>query len=112
MRGERMAKNEALFRSINERVKDVAPRFEDAIGGMAPARLNFVCECGLEGCFEMIPMTRAEYEAVRAHPTRFVIAPGHETPSVERVVRTDGGYAIVEKNAEEASVALETDPRS
>ena len=112
MRGERLAKNEALFRSVNERVKGVAQPFEESFPDLASARIDFVCECGLEGCYEQIPMTLAEYEAVRAHATRFAVVTGHETPSVERVIGEYGQYAVVEKHAEESRVALETDPRS
>ena len=107
-----MAKNEALFRAVNERVKAVAQPFEERFEDLASAPVDFVCECGLEGCYGQIPMTIAEYEAVRAHPTRFAVVPGHETPSVERVVGEYGEYVVVEKHAEEAGVALESDPRS
>ncbi len=113
MRGERMAKNEALFRAVNERVKDVSRSLQDEVEGhLATAPVEFVCECALEACLDPVPTTVTEYEAVRAHPTRFLIAPGHETPSVERVVLEGGGYAVVEKHADVAGVALATDPRS
>ena len=112
MRGERMAKNEALFRAVNERVKDVSRPFEEVVENLAAAPVNFVCECGLDGCLDMIPLTVTEYEAVRAHPARFAIVPGHEVPSIERVVSEHDGYAVVEKHADEAGIALATDPRS
>ena len=112
MRGERLAKNEALFRDVNERVKAVAQPFEEAFANLEAERIDFVCECGLEGCYEQIALTLSEYEAVRAHPAHFAVVPGHETPSVERVVHEHARYAVVEKHAEEAEVALRSDPRS
>jgi hypothetical protein len=55
----------------------------------------------------------AEYEAVRAHPRRFLIALNHENPEIERVVDENGQFAVVETFVGEASrIAEETDPRA
>ncbi len=102
MRGERVAKNEALFRDVNERIREISP---------ADDEIEFVCECGLEGCVEPIAVPASDYERVRSHPTWFLVARGHETPSVERVTEEGSTYAVVEKLPDEASVALDTDPR-
>jgi hypothetical protein len=57
-------------------------------------------------------MTLAEYEAIRAEPTRFFVVPGHERPEIESVVERHGAYLVVEKREEDAeAVARETDPR-
>jgi uncharacterized membrane protein len=53
-----------------------------------------------------------EYEAVRAHPRRFLIALDHENPEIERVVDENGQFAVVETFVGEASrIAEETDSR-
>jgi hypothetical protein len=103
----RLARNEAFYREVNERVAEVAEQFE---GAETP--LGFTCECGASDCAELIEMTLAEYEAIRAEPTRFFVVPGHERPEIERVVERHGAYLVVEKREEDAEeVARETDPR-
>ena len=108
-REERLAKNEALFRSVNERMREIAESFELFEG--RDSRVEFFCECGRDTCFERIEMTRDEYERLRSDPTHFAVVPGHEAADVERVVRPGDGYDIVEKHAEEAQIARDTDPR-
>jgi hypothetical protein len=105
-REERLAKNEALFRGVNERVREVK------VDAAHPEqRISFVCECGRETCLEEVELTPAEYEAVRAVSSQFVVKPGHEFTDVERVQTVNDRYAVVEKHEEEAAVARETDPR-
>jgi hypothetical protein len=105
---ERIARNEVLFREVNERIKEVAEG-PDAAGEPA---LVLVCECGREGCAEQIELTRAQYEAVRANPRRFVVLPGHEDPDVARVVERHQGFVVAEKLDEAGEIAAEHDPRS
>ena len=100
---ERVARNETLFREFNERV--------EGLGGDSP-RIAFVCECGDLGCLERLELTRTSYEQVRSDPRRFVVAPGHENPDVERVVARLHDYLVVEKVAEAARIAVEHDPRA
>jgi hypothetical protein len=110
-REERLAKNETLFREVNERVAEVAANFIEVETVSDP--VEFTCECGRTDCAEPIAMTVVEYEAVRALPTRFAIVPGHEQPEVETVVERHSTYFVVEKRNEDAEeVARETDPRS
>ena len=105
---DRAAGNEALFRQVNERVKEVS----DAFAAIDPSPIEFVCECGREGCIEPISLTLAEYERVRSSATHFVVLPKHVVPEVEVVVREGDGYVVVEKRPEEWEIAVETDPRS
>lgn len=105
-RAERLARNEALFREVNERLEELGRRTGTADGG-----LDFVCECADESCTERITLTLPEYEAVRADPRQFAVLPGHEV-SVEHVVADRGGYRIVAKDGAAAALAEDTDPRS
>jgi hypothetical protein len=105
---ERAARNEALFRQVNERVKEVS----DAFAAIDPSAIDFVCECGLGDCVEPIPLTASEYEQVRDAPAQFFLLPGHVLPDVEVVVREGDGYVVVEKLPSEQEIAVETDPRS
>jgi hypothetical protein len=101
-----MAKNEALFRQVNERIEEV----NEKLG--AESYSDFLCECGDDDCTAPVSMTIAEYEEVRSEPTHFAIANGHEVVDVERVVEKNDRFSVVEKFAGEAErIAVETDPR-
>jgi hypothetical protein len=60
-------------------------------------RGSFVCECSDETCVDPVELTPAEYGDIRAHPTRFVVVPGHEDEEIERVVEQNGRFVIVQK---------------
>jgi hypothetical protein len=106
-RQQRVAKNEALFREVNERIEDI----NQALGADEPS--DFLCECGDDSCTLPVSLTLAKYEQVRSNPTHFVIAPGHEVIDVERVLEQHDDFAVVEKFTGEAErIAVETDPRS
>ena len=105
-REERLAKNETLFRSLNENIVELA----GTLGGETP--YEFVCECATTGCFELLLLTRREYEAVRADGRRFLVKSGHEDIEVEQVVAVHERYVVVEKDGVAGLVALEDDPRA
>ncbi|SRR6266536_2779237 len=108
-RDTRLARNETLYREVNERVSEVAEQFE----ADSDTPVGFICECGAADCTEPIPLTLIEYEAIRDEPTRFAVVPGHERPEIESVVGRHRAYLVVEKREEEArEVARETDPRT
>lgn len=104
---ERLARNESLFRELNERINDVA----GALGGDDHG-YEFVCECSDSHCTERLTLTRAEYEHVRADGTRFVLARGHATPEVEHVVEHEDDHLVIEKIGVAADVAARLDPRT
>jgi hypothetical protein len=113
-RDARRAKNEALFRNLNERLKELDDRLDTAaVGAPASDREEFFCECGQLECMARFEMTRSDYEAVRAHPARFMVLRGHESPDIERVVEEHETFFVVEKNpGVPAEVARATDPRT
>ena len=102
---ERAARNEALFREVNEQVRAVAAQF-----GSRPEESSFVCECSDDSCVEKIRVPVAVYERVRQDPRRFLLVPGHDN-EFERVVERAGGYVIVEKEGGAGRIAAHTDPR-
>lgn len=106
---KRRARNEALFREVNERVEEVSTRlsYDDDMD-----LTGFVCECSREDCTELIEITYARYEAVRSDPRRFLLRPGHEDLDVDRVVERHTGFLVVEKYGEASEIAIERDPRS
>ena len=107
------ARNETLFRNLNERLKELDDRLDTAaVGAPAIDREEFFCECGQLECMGRFEMNRAQYEAVRAHPERFVVLPGHEDEEIERVVDKQDRFFVVEKRpGGPAEVARENDPR-
>lgn len=106
MHSERAARNEALFRRVNERVEEVNKAFESIL-----EEADFFCECADVECIEKIRMSLPEYEAVREVSTRFMVKPGHVLPDDERVVEERVGYLVVEKVGEAGERAAELDPR-
>jgi hypothetical protein len=104
-REERIARNEAIFREVNERVNEVSDP-------EPMQRIDFLCECGDAGCTESIPLTRAEYERLRSDPLLFGVKPGHAIADVENVVEVNGRFEIVRKHHDEGVIAQATDPRA
>ena len=100
----RVASNEAVFREVNESIASGRwPGDEAAVA--------FRCECAQLGCDVLINLPVLEYERVRAHPRRFIVAAGHQAPEVETVVEAFAGYLVVQKRGEGGRVAEESDPR-
>ncbi len=100
---ERKAKNESVFREVNDRIEDVAAEF--GVDGEA----SFVCECSDADCTDMVSMSLSEYNEVRSTGRRFATLPGHEDPSVERVVARTDRFSVVEKIGAAGVVADELD---
>jgi hypothetical protein len=104
---ERIARNEATFRRINEDIE----RGRDIADDATP--IGFVCECGRVDCSRLIELTSAEYERVRSDPRQFAIVDGHEAPATESVIERHGRYAVVRKRAGTGvEIAMATDPRA
>ena len=106
-REERLARNEVAFREANERVGAVARRLD------IEQPIPFICECGIPTCTAIIRVSPADYERVRAEPTHFVCAPGHERDLPKsRLVEELDDSVIVEKLDGAGDIAIATDPRS
>lgn len=102
----RAARTEALFRETNEAIER----------GLWPASqqdaVRFRCECAQIDCHTILRLTLPEYENVRDHPRRFVVAYGHETPEAEVVLERHDDYLVVEKRGVSGAEAERLDPRS
>jgi hypothetical protein len=106
-RQQQVARNEARFREVNERMRDATP------GEPAPDELlMFVCECGRETCTELIRLREAEYREIRRDSRHFAVVAGHVFFEAERVVATTDRYQVVEKIDDAAELAERTDRRS
>lgn len=103
---EMETRNQTEFREMNEWiVEGVATPDGDG------TRM-FLCECSDATCALSIALTPSEYEAVRAEPTRFVIAVDHENPELDHVVAENKRFATVVKfYGPTVRIARSTDPR-
>jgi hypothetical protein len=99
----RRAKNEALFREINERLQSLNDDFGTS---------EWLCECSDLECVGRIEMTDAAYEEVRQDGAHFMLLAGHEEIDIERVVVRREGYVIAEKTGIGAELAMLRDPRA
>jgi hypothetical protein len=97
----RVAKNESLFREVNERIKGLADTF--LVG--RDDRQRFVCECSRNGCSDSVELTLEEYAYVRGSDVRFAVCPGHVDSEHERVVLETDRYWVVEKDGVAGIVA-------
>lgn len=90
-REERVAKNEATSREMNEHI-------DEAYGDNPPSQyVRMVCECGYPTCERVVAITQEEYETLRGDPQRFAVVPEHVIEDVERVVDETDRYVIVAK---------------
>jgi biotin synthase-related radical SAM superfamily protein len=105
MDDERAAKNEALFRDVNERIAESAQRFDSR-------EAEFVCECADAGCAERVATPIDVYEQVRSDGATFIVKPGHEDERFERVVERRSKFRIVEKLNVVGRIARSLDPRT
>jgi hypothetical protein len=105
----RAARNQSLFREINERVKQLNEGFS-----MVLPVGEWICECADDTCVERIELSAVEYETVRVDGTHFIVAPGdkHVFPDVERVTKRSDLYWVVEKFGTAGEAAERFDPRS
>jgi len=106
MRKEAQAKNEELFRNVNERIETLS----QTVAQDDPL-MQYLCECDNRGCYERVRATCGEYELVRAEPTHFIVLAGHEDPEVERVILSNDRFIVVEKQGAAGRDAEKTDPR-
>ena len=97
----RAAKNEALFRSVNDRILELGESFPK--GDL----IEIVCECSDQNCLVKLEATAEEYRSVRADPTWFIAVAGHVDPAIERVVEDRGRYLVVEKLGIAGAVAAD-----
>ena len=100
---QRAARNEALFREVNENIARLEER-----NGTTTTKPAYVCECANAGCAEQIAIDPETYRRVRAEPKLFFVRPGHEDPQLERIVERHDDYLIVEKAGEAGRIAEQT----
>jgi hypothetical protein len=86
------AKNQALFRALNERLDE----FNSASASSVDT-FTIACECGDMDCIEMIEIDPRDFLEIRREPHGFAVLPAHVLPDVEVVVRDSDHYVVVKK---------------
>jgi hypothetical protein len=104
---QRAARNQSLYREINETVSELNRTFVEA--GFETS--EWICECADTECTVRLQATLEEYEAVRSNPRTFIVSPGHLYPEVERPLSENDRFMIVEKLDTAGQIAEELDPR-
>jgi hypothetical protein len=106
-REERLARNEATSKEINEGIEDALEE------SPADRFVRMVCECGYKLCDRLIAITLPEYERVRTDACQFAVVRDHVIEDLEQVVTETDRFVVVAKRAGlPAAVAVEEDPRT
>jgi hypothetical protein len=100
---EKLARNQALFREINERIMSLSTAFAAA----HRLQLDLICECSDESCTNPIRVAVEDYQRVRVSAIRFLVYPRHDVPRLEQVVDRGNCYEIVEKFGDAARVVAD-----
>ena len=104
----RQARNESLFREVNERIAQLGER---AQAYSPDGTVDFMCECGEDGgCGQRVHVPLDVYERVRSQDDRFLVRPGHETPELEDAIEWTDDYVVVDK-IPQAERYVADDPR-
>lgn len=100
----RSAKNENIFRELNEHLVAATTPVEEGAGA-------FVCECSSISCAEIVTLSFDEYTRVRRESDRFLVAPSdsHVDSVHERVVERLPSHWVVEKIGLAGKVAEQLD---
>jgi hypothetical protein len=75
-------------------------RVNEGIHRRGDERDAFLCECVREGCADLVELSAEAYEAVRAHPGRFFLLPGHELAELDEVIERHPDHLVVQRRAE------------
>jgi hypothetical protein len=99
----RAARNQALFRAVNEKIVELNQALSEIEGAVSIA-----CECSQVECVSLLKIAPAAYRAIRESPRTFAVLPEHVETGVERVVSNHDGYAVVEVQGQGVTVAEAT----
>jgi hypothetical protein len=106
----RLVENEVIFRNANQNVQEF---IEEEEGPDTTTTLPFYCECSNTECVKRIRLTPRQYKDTHPKDSRFIVIPGHEILEIEKIVKKEPDYNVIEKfgklpSAEEINIALRT----
>jgi 5-bromo-4-chloroindolyl phosphate hydrolysis protein len=102
----RAARNQSLFRAVNEKLRELNEAFSEVSETYAIA-----CECADVSCVQTLHIVMQDYVDVREHPNRFVVLKDHVYLDAERVIAQNDGYMVVEKNTDVSEITEATAPQ-
>ena len=102
----RQIENEMIFRRANEKVGDDLDELDAELiehGHPELTRsvdliLHLKCECSDENCEARIPIKLEVYQKIHENRDAFIIKQKHQVEAIEKVIKTEDDYSIVEKN--------------
>ncbi len=105
MSERRLVENELFFKRPNEKLaKDLVELGniakednQDQWYPEADEPFSFFCECSSKKCRERIEIKAEQYLKEHKNSNQFIVLPGHNIPSIERIVRSEPDYLVVEK---------------
>jgi hypothetical protein len=86
----KQVRSSLLLREVNELINDPSDTWRDG------EKREFLCECGTGECTEKISVTRADYQAARGQPGRFLAVAGHLDTGLSSVLGARNGYLAFE----------------
>jgi hypothetical protein len=94
----RQINNELKARGHNQRAKKILEEHtpKEALDTLT---VDFYCECSDAACNARVPLTFEEYDKLHSSEAAFVLAPGHQSPAVEKVTKANDDHMVVEKYA-------------
>lgn len=95
---EHLTRNEQIIRDRNTSGKNAIKQYYRHTKKVVTTPIKFVCECSLLDCREFVEISIDEYEKIHQRKDRFVVAKGHETPIVEKLVSAKPRFHVVEKH--------------
>jgi hypothetical protein len=90
-RAPREAPGQCALRDANEATERV-----NATLGAGVPRASLRCECGDPTCGVQLAPTHAEYEAVRAYGSHFIVGLNHENPETSCVLSENAAFAVID----------------
>jgi hypothetical protein len=102
------ARTQALFRDVNERVKELNAAFKHVL----PLG-DWVCECANDRCTDRLYVSVSDYERVRSDGATFIVLPSqlHVDPEIEDIDERTDDFWVVKKHGRAADLARAVDPR-
>jgi hypothetical protein len=79
-----------FLREANERIRLVNAKF-----AVTDGNVELFCECGANGCMELLQVPASAYDYARGDKQLFLSRPGHEQLGVESVEAHGQAYLVV-----------------
>ena len=96
-----------MYRTVNREIEYAAQQLGDSAGD----ELEIICECGRPQCNAALTITIRDYDDIHRERDRFVVAPGHENPSLEGIVTRTDAYVVVDKYGDAERIAEDEERR-